>query len=328
MEDEQKSILITIVDARIHQQNAHIPFVRRLIDQAEQKATNSTKYFVIIIHAPNQELNRRTCFPSTFLDTWDYWFVDTSSSGKAFHLQKMLQIFTAKKNVTNAPIKLDETTYDLNQLFDDCLWEFCLRLRISTPELPEHSFKNERAQEFYRKNVTITRRAECLKEIFHQFNRLQKHIVGIYHEKISMNENAFHKSCNSIYQICKDTLCGKHATGLIDVLQTRIRSSFDHFVSTILKNLVNDYGLYNLSNLAEPETGCIKLLELIDYSSLTMDDSNDSSQSVLKGTINFIDHFSCIPEIPLFYLFRQRLMVLIENVKTNAIQQQLDQNAG
>ena len=304
----------------------HIPFVRQLIDKPPKASHDPDalpqKYFVILIHSFQQEMNPRSCFPSTFLHDWDYWFVDTSSPGKAFHLQKMLEIFIAKLTSNDVPSRLDGSLYDLDHLFDDCLWEFCSRLRISTPELPEYSFQNNYAREFYQRQTSIARRVQCLKTIFHQANHLQQQIIGIYHEKISMHGNALQKNCNSIYQICKDTLCGKHLTGLIDVLQARIRSSLDNFISGILKYFVDDYGLENIHKLADPTTGGMKMLELIDYATLTRNNDEESSQSSMKDAINFNDHFSCVPQTPFLHHLRQHLMVLIDQVKVKIAEQQ------
>lgn len=328
--DAEKAILLIVVDARIHQQSIQIPFVRRLIDQTDnplqQQPNIKPKYFVILIHSLQQELNPRSCFSTTFLNDWDYWFIDTSSPGKAFHLQKMLDIFTSKIIRNPAGQKLDQSFYNLDYLFEDCLWEFCSRLRISIHREPVQAFQSSYAKEFYQQRTSITRRVYCLREMLKNANRLQQYLISLYHEKISMHGDALRKSCNAIYQICKETLCGHHLTGLIDALQTRIRASFDDFITGILKYLVDDYGLEALPKLSDRDTDYHQLLALIDHSNLIQDDQSQSHSPALRGTILVNDRFSFIPQTPLFYSFRQRVLLAIEKAKANCIriEQKLD----
>ncbi|CAM4822618.1 unnamed protein product [Rotaria magnacalcarata] len=323
-DNAQKSILIIIIDGRISHQRVHIPFVRQIIDKIDlshnQSSENKAKFFIILMHSSEQELNYKSCFPSIFLHDWDYWFLDTSTPGSAFHLQKMLQIFTSKIGITHQKETLDNSLYDLNMLFDECLWEFCSRLQINLHKVPDDMFNNPDVCEFYQRQTTTRRRVECLKNIFQRVNGLQKYIIISYHENVSMKEESLRKNCNSIYDLAKDTLCGKH-TSLVDSLQSHIRISFTNFVSYILKYIIDDYGLESLTKLSSHDNNYGKLLELLDYSSFTVNYENKTGPNI-QGILTLNDHYSCIPQTPLFHLCQQRIKILADNAKIKLAQQQ------
>ncbi|CAM4874703.1 unnamed protein product [Rotaria socialis] len=327
-DDGQKSILIIIIDGRISQQRIHIPFVRQLIDKIDlshnQSSENKAKFFIILMHSSEQELNYKSCFPSIFLHDWDYWFLDTSTPGSAFHLQKMLQIFTSKIGITHQKETLDNALYDLNMLFDECLWEFCSRLQINLHKVSDDMFNNPDACEFYQRQTTTRRRVECLKNIFQQVNGLKKYIIITYHENVSMKEDSLRKNCNSMYDLAKDTLCGKH-TSLVDALQSHIRLTFTNFVSYILKYIIDDYGLESLTKLSSNDNNYSKLLELLDYSSFTVNYENKTGPNI-QGILTLNDHYSCIPQTPLFHLCQQRIKILVDNNKIKLAQQQDQSN--
>ncbi|CAF2162960.1 unnamed protein product, partial [Rotaria magnacalcarata] len=102
-----------------------------------------------------------------------------------------------------------------------------------------------------------------------------------YHENVSMKEESLRKNCNSIYDLAKDTLCGKH-TSLVDSLQSHIRISFTNFVSYILKYIIDDYGLESLTKLSSHDNNYSKLLELLDYSSFTVNYENKTDNAKIK----------------------------------------------
>jgi len=306
--DNQKSILIIVIDGRISHQRIHIPFIRQLIDKTSE---NLSKFFIILIHSSGQELNYKSCFPSIFSHDWDYWFLDTSTPGSAVHLQKMLQIFTSKIGITDQKDISDNPLYDLNILFDDCLWDFCSRLQINFHKLSKDMFNNQNAYEFYQRQTTTYQRVRCLKNIFQQLNELQKYITTIYHENISMKDESLRKNCNLIYDLAKDTLTGKHFNSLADSLKSHIRISFTSFVSYILKYIVDDYGLESLSKLSSKDNDYSKLLELIDYTSFSVNNENSMMQRIL--IVN--DHYSCILHTPLYYLCQQSIKNLADDVK-------------
>ncbi|CAF4639261.1 unnamed protein product [Rotaria sp. Silwood1] len=321
----QKSILITVIDGRMNQQRIHIPFVRQLIDKTDlscnKSSENPSKFFIILIHSSGQELNYKACFSSIFLHNWDYWFLDTSTTSNAFHLQKMLQIFTSKIGITHQKEALDNSFYDLNMLFDDCLYDFCSRLQINVLKLSEDMFNNQNVYEFYQRQTSTCRRLQCLKSIFQQLNELQKHIITSYHEKVSMKEDSLRKNCNSIYNLAKDTLFGKCLTGLVDSLYSHIRISFTNFVSFILKYVIDDYGLESLTKLSSKDDDYSKLLELIDYSLFSVNDENQTIP-MMQRIITLNDHYSCIPQTPLFYLCQQRIKNLADKIKPKLADQQ------
>jgi hypothetical protein len=313
---------VIVIDGRIRQQRLHIPFIRQIIDKTD-KSCNKTppKFFLILIHSSGQELDHDSCFPSIFLHDWDYYFLDTCTPGSAFHLQKMLQIFTSSVGNRQEQESFDNKLCDLNILFDDCLWDFCSRIRLSIYKLPEEIFENKVAYEFYQQQTSTFRRVQCLKELLQQSTQLQKRIVSNYHENVSMKKESLDKNCNSIYQISKDILCGKRLTSLVDSLQSDIRISFTNFVSNILKFIVNDYGLETLSKLSTTEYGYDSLLNLIDYSSFVRD-NDDQTASITQGQFSLTIHYFFIPQTPLYNLFEQRIRSLANDIKSTLIQKQ------
>ncbi|CAF1388354.1 unnamed protein product [Rotaria sordida] len=324
-QSNEKSILIIVIDGRINQQRIHIPFIRQLIDKTDiscnKSLKNLSKFFIILIYSSGQELNYKSCFPSIFLHDWDYWFVDTSTPGSAFHLQKILQIFTSKIGKFHQQETSNNYLYDLNKLFDDCLWNFCSRLQINIHKLSRNLFNSFDAYEFYQRQTTTYRRVQCLKNIFQQINQLQKHIITIYHENILMKEEFLRKNCNRIYDISKDILCGKYFISLVDSLQLHIRISFINFISFILKYIVDDYGLESLTKLSNKNNDYNKLLDLIDYSSFPINYENQID-SIIQEIIILNDHYSCILQTPLFYLCRQRIKNIADDIKFKLIYQQ------
>ncbi|CAM2729399.1 unnamed protein product [Rotaria socialis] len=324
-QSNDKSILIVVIDGRINQQRMHIPFVRQLLDKTElscnQTPDKPSKFFIILMHSSGQELDYKSAFPSIFLNDWDYWFLDTSTPGSSFHLQKMLQIFTSKIGITHQREAVDNALCDLNILFDDCLFDFVSRLQINIIKLADDMFINQNASEFYQRQTSNYRRVQCLKTIFQQLNELQKHIISCYHENVSMKEDSLRKNCNSIYDLAKDTLCGKHFYGLVDSLHSRMRLSFTNFASFILKFIVDDYGLESLTKLSNKNDDYGKLLELIDYSSFSFDNETQTTP-MMQRILTLNDHYGCIPQTPLFYLFRQRIKNLADEIKSRLADQQ------
>jgi hypothetical protein len=280
----------------------------------------SAKFYIILMHTSEYELNHKSCFPSIFLHQWDYWYLDTSTPGSAFHLQKMLQIVTSKFGQVQQQNAMQDALYDLNTLFDDCLLEFCSRFNVGLRELSEDMFHNRNAYEFYRRQTSIYQRLQCLKSIFREVNHLQKHLVTIFHENISMKDKSLRKNCNIIHDIAKDTLCGKNFNGLVESLQSNIRVSFTNFISYMLKHIVDDYGLETVIKLSSRDNEFSKLLALIDYSSYAANTEN--SASINQGLIRLNDHYSCIPQTPLFHLFRQRIKNFADDIKLQMAQQQ------
>ncbi|CAF4536838.1 unnamed protein product, partial [Rotaria sp. Silwood2] len=281
------------------------------------------KFFILLIHSTAQELDHRSCFPSIFLHDWDFYFIDTCTPGSAFHLQKMLQIFTSsfEKKQHDEQQSTDDKLCNLNVLFDDCLWDFCLRIQIFHQQIPQNMFKNPLAREFYQPSTSTNRRVQCLKEILKQSPQLQKRIITIYYKNMSMNKNSLQKNCNSMYQMSKDILCGKRFTSLVDSLQTEIRISFTNFVSNILKFIVNDYGLETLMKLSTVQNGYESLLNLIDYKSFAAVD-DDKTVSSLHGTFQIVSHYSSIPKTPLYHLFHQRIKSLADQIKSQLMHKQ------
>ncbi|CAF1142456.1 unnamed protein product, partial [Adineta ricciae] len=317
-----KSVLLIIIDGRINHQRIHIPYVRQLVDQSESICNKSneqpTKFYVLLIHNTGQELNHQSCFPAMFLHHWDCWYLDTSTPGNAFHLQKMLQVFTSKFVRVQQQITFQDEFYVLNALFDDCLLEFCSRAQVGIRELPKGMFHNGYAYEFYRRQTSIDQRLQCLKSIFREVNHLQKHLLTIFHENISMKDRSLQKNCNIIHDIAKDTLCGKNFRGLVDSLQSNMRVSFTNFISYMLKYLIDDYGLETLTKLSDRNSEFNKLLELVDYSSYST--NVDQSSSIDQGPIRLNDHYSCILQTPLFHLLRQRIRNLAGVIKSKIVQ--------
>ena len=246
-QDRHKIVLTIVIDTRITHQRLHIPFLRQLIDRTDRACKASAdlpaKYFLVLMHSFGQELDPRSCFPSIFLHEWDYWFIDTCTPSSAFHFQKLLPILSADMNKYNEEEVLDNMIFDFDNLFDDCLWDFCARLKVTTQRISTEMFANDDLFQFYRHQTTVTQRVKCLQTILLGANQLQTRIVTIYHENVSMKSEFRQKNRNSIYEICKNTLCGKQFAGVIEALQSQIRTSFTNFVANVLKFIVDDYGL-------------------------------------------------------------------------------------
>ncbi|CAF4718490.1 unnamed protein product, partial [Rotaria sp. Silwood1] len=305
--DQHKNVLIIVMNGQKGQHPQHFPFVRQLVDKTEST-----------FHIPAQQLYNQCTFSSIFLHGWDFYFFDTCTPGSAFHLQKMLQIVSSPKLQSKEP--LSDTLCDLNILFDDCLWDFCSRTQIFHPQLSQEMFSDGNAYEFYRKETSITKRVECLKNILQRLTQIQEHIVNIYHEQLSRKKNSLQNSYNKIYQISKDILCGKRFLGLVDSLQLHIRTSFTNFVSNILKYLANDYGLETLSKLSTDQTNFGSILHLIDYTGFSLDDdSNGKSPSPTQGIFQLITHNAFILQTPLYQLFHQRIKAHADDIKRQLI---------
>ncbi|CAF5120241.1 unnamed protein product [Rotaria sp. Silwood1] len=223
--------------------------------------------------------------------------------------------------ITHQKEALDNALCDLNILFDDCLFDFVSRLQINIIKLADDMFINQNTSEFYRRQTSNYQRVQCLKTIFQQLNELQIHIISCYHENVSMKEDSLRKNCNSVYDLAKDTLCGKKFNGLVDSLHSRMRVSFTSFVSFILKFIVDDYGLESLTKLSNKNDDYGKLLELIDYSSFSSDNETQTTP-IMQRMLILNDHYGCIPQTPLFYLFRQRIKNLADEIKSRLADQQ------
>ncbi|CAF1299608.1 unnamed protein product [Rotaria magnacalcarata] len=311
--NRQKTILITTIDTHIDQQRAHIPYIRHLIDGTEYACNTDNiierKYFVMLIHSPAQDLYHQSCFPAIFLHHWDFHFFDTCAAGSAFYLQKLLQLLSSSSSLKHElEIVQDNTLCDLNDVFEDCLWNFCSRIQILAPNLPKDMFTNPLAHEFYQRETNPIRRVKCLRQILQQSLELQKSLVNIYHQHLLRTKNSSKKFNDFIYQISKDILCGKRFDGLVESIQIQTRHSFINFVSTVFKILVNDYGLATVSQLSTNKQIYGAFFHLIDFQSYAIEDDKDifASQTP-QGVIQFITNYSCIPQTPLFHLFHQRI---------------------
>lgn len=326
--DEKTRVLIVVINARITQQRLHIPYVRQLIDKTEYSCNSrdkkQNKYFLVLIHSPAQEQYHQSSFPSIFLHNWDIYFFDSCAPGSAFYLKKMLQILSSSFDKQQQKDTFDNTLCDLNILFDDCLWDFCSRIQISLQELPNESFNNKLAYEFYKRQTSTLRRVQCLKEILQQSRQLQNRIVNIYHDHLSNKKESSKKIYHLIYQISKDIICGKRFDGLVESIQSQTRITFTNFVSNVLKFIVNDYGLETLSALSNIRNGYDSMLKLIDYSSFTIDDIKDSAPQINQGIFQLVSHYACIPQTPLYYLFHQRIKSYAEDIKLRKILKQTE----
>jgi hypothetical protein len=315
-----------VIDGRIGQQRLHIPFVRQLIDKTEYSCNTNNqterKYFLMLVHSPAQDLYHQSCFTSIFLHDWNFYFFDTCASGSAFHLQKMLQILSSSHDQQQY---LDNVLCDLNILFEDCLWDFCSRIQIILPELPQNMFTNKMAYEFYQRQTNTIRRVECVKQILRQAKQLQTHIVDIYHKHLLIKKNSSEKIYKLIYDISKDILCGKRFNGLIDSIQSQTQNSFTNFVSNIFKFIVNDYGLETLTKLSTDHQIYGSLLNLIDYQSFAINDDQDIfSSTTTQGIFQLVTHYSCIPQTPLYHLFHQRIKTHADEIKLTFILEQTE----
>jgi hypothetical protein len=216
-----------------------------------------------------------------------------------------------------------DVLYDLNTLFDDCLWDFCSRIQIFLQELPQNMFNNTESLEFYQHGTSIMKRVGCLKQILQQYVQLQKYIVSLYHKYLIAKKNSAYTIYNVIYQISKDIICGKRFDGLVDSIRYHIRIPFISFVTNILKFIVNDYGLESLLNMKHSPDDFGLILNLIDYSLFTMNDDSDVlSSTAIQGTFQVNIHYSFIPETLLFNLFYQRIKSHIDETKSNLVQKE------
>ncbi|CAF1478261.1 unnamed protein product, partial [Didymodactylos carnosus] len=330
-QNQERKVLIIVIDARIRQQHLHIPLVRQMVDKSDQTCNSinrpSRKHFLILIHSPPQELYHRSCFPIIFLYDWDFYFFDTCTTGSAFHLQKMVQILSSSfEEEQQRREPFDDILYDLDALFDDCLWDFCSRIQIFLQELPREMFNNIVTYEFYQRRTSIIKRVHCLKQILQQATQLQKCIVNFYHKYLSTKKSSIQKIYNLIYQISRDILCGKRFDGLVDSIRHQSRISFSNFVSNILKFIVNDYGLETLSNLSITKNGSESfdtILNLIDYSTFAVDDDIDVlSSSAIQRTFQVVRHYSFIPQTLMYNLFYQLVKSHVDNIKSTLIQKE------
>ena len=327
--DLSKNVLIIVINGQMGQQRQHLPFVRQLVDETElicNKPQNnerqSKKYFIILVHVPAQDLYYQSAFPTIFLHRWDFYFLDTCTPDNVFHLQKMLQIISSSKKQLKEPLK--DSLCDLNVLFDDCLRDFCSRIKIFHPQLSRNTFTDENAYEFYQNRTSVSRRVECLKKIFERLTQMQEQIINIYYEQLSNGKNPSQDPYNKIYQISKDILCGKRFMGLVDSLQHEIQISFTNFVSNILKYLANDYGLETLSKLSTTQTEIGSVLNLLDCSSFAVDNyENDGKFSTAnQGVLQLTTRYACILQTPLYQLFHQQIRAHADQIKQELIGRQ------
>jgi hypothetical protein len=217
----------------------------------------------------------------------------------------------------------NDILYDLNTLFDDCLWDFCSRIQIFLEEFPQNTFNSTVTLEFYQRETSIIKRVRCLKQILEQCMELQKCIVSLYHKYLITKKNSAYTIYNLIYQISKDILCGKRFDGLVDSIRYQIRIPFIGFVSNILKFIVDDYGLETLLNMKNPSSDFDSILNLIDYTLFTLKDDPDVlSSTAIQGTVLINTHYSFIPETLLFYLFYQRIKSHIDEIKSTLVQKE------
>lgn len=329
--DATRNLLIILIDAGAVAQRRQIPYIHQLIDSADQAWNRHdgqpSKYFLVLIHSPAQDLYHQSFFPTIFLHQWDFHFFDTCAAGSAFHLQKMLQIL-ASSSIYEQEADPNEILCDLRVLYEDCLWDICSRAQIILPELPEQIFTSKQAYEFYRPETSLLRRVQCFKEILHKIPHVEQFIMNIYHENLQKTENSSKQIFDFVYQISKEILAGKRLDGLVNSVQNHTRSSLTNFLSHILKILVTDYGLETLSKLSSHPETLGKLLNLIDFQALM--DKNDGqlfSSSISQGSFVCMNHYACIPQTPLFYLLHQRMKSHAEAIRQQRMVQG-DQHQG
>lgn len=323
-QNPKQLICLFLIDGRINQQRVHIPYIRHLIDiehlSMNESLENPAKFFVIVIHSSGQELNYKSCFPSIFLQGWDFWYVDTSTPGSSFHLKKKLEIFTANDKSLDERDTVNEYSFDLNTIFDDCLQEFCARLEITSHKPAASQFKNQDIYAFYLIETSTSERFRILKSIFQRFNQLQKLIIKAYHDGASKNDKSLNQSLDEIRRMAKDTLSGKSYNSVVDSLEAQIRVSFSSFVSFTLNQMINDYGLNALNKLSDGNHDFTKLLHLIDYSSLNFNNAGRNIP-IRQGPCRFVARYSSIPQTPLFNLFRLRIEAIVTDIKLHLAQQ-------
>lgn len=311
------------------QQRQHLPFVRQLVDRTEltcNKPQNhedqNKKYFIILVHVPAQELYYQFAFPCIFLHRWDFYFLDTCTSDNVFHIQKLLQIISPSKKQVKESLK--DSLCDLNVLFDDCLQDFCSRIKIFHPQLSRNAFSDENAYEFYQNETNVIRRVQCLKKIFERLTQMQEQMINIYYEQLSKRKNASQDPYTIVYQISKDILCGKRFMGLVDSLQHEIQISFTNFVSNVLKYLANDYGLETLSKISTTQNEIGSVLNLIDCSSFAVDSRGNDGKfsSINQGMLQLTTRYACILQTPLYQLFHQQIKAHADQIKQELIDRQ------
>jgi hypothetical protein len=275
----------------------------------------------MLIHSPAQDLYHQSCFPSIFLHNWDFHFFDTCATGSAFYLKKLLQLLSSSpSHQYELEIRQDNTLCDLNVLFEDCLWDFCSRIQILAPNLPNDMFTNSWAYEFYQHKTNTIRRVKCLREILQGSSELQKILVNNYHQHLLATKNSSTKINDFIYQISKDILCGKRFDGLVESIQTQTRHSFINFLSNVFKIIANDYGLETVSQLSTNQQIYGALFHLIDFQSFAVDDDNDIfALQTTQEVIRVMTNYSCILQTPLFHLFHQRIRSHANTIKTKYI---------
>lgn len=324
-QDNKTKVLIIIIDTRIKQQHLHIPLVRQMVDQSEQtygsNNRTSKKHYLILIHSPAQELYHRFCFPTTFLCGWEYYFLDICGRDSAFHLQRMVEIISSSFEEEQKQESSSDILYDLNTLFDDCVWDFCSRIQILHKELPRESFNNKITYEFYQRETSVTKRVRCVKNIFQNCTQLQTSIISLYRNYLTAKKNSVNKIYNLIYQISKDILCGKRFDGLVESIVHRVRIPFINFVSNILKFIVNDYGLETLLNMKHVPNSFDTILNAIDSSALNViEDSDILFSTTIQETFSVNIHCSFIPDTLLFNLIYQRIKLHIDKIKSTLVQ--------
>ncbi|CAF3853687.1 unnamed protein product, partial [Rotaria sp. Silwood1] len=82
------------------------------------------------------------------------------------------------------------------------------------------------------------------------------------------------------------------------------------------------YGLESLIKLSSKNNEYIKLLDLIDYSSFIVNQEHQTTSRMIQGILTINDHYSCVLQTPLFYLFQQRIKNLTDDIKFKFAHQQ------
>ena len=326
-QDSKAKVLIVVIDTRVKQQHLHIPLVRHLVDQSEQayNSINRTakKHYLILIHSPSQDLYHRSCFPAIFLCGWEYYFFDICARGSAFHLQRMIETISSSFDEKQNREPSNDVLYDLNTLFEDCLWDFCSRIQMLHKELPRENFSNTMTFEFYHRGTSIIKRVRCLKDVIKKYVQLQESIVNLYRNYLTTKKNSVNKIYNLIYQISKDIVCGKRFDGLVESIRHRIRIPFMNFVSNVLKFIVTDHGLETLLNMKHVPSSFDAILNAIDPSAFSVvDDSEDLFSNAVQGAISINIHYSFIPDTLMFNLFYQRIKSHVDEIKSSLVQKE------
>jgi len=218
---------------------------------------------------------------------------------------------------------MNNELYNFNELFDECLWDFCSRIQIFVSGLSESSFNDTAIFQFYQRGTNITKRIQCLKTIIQKHTELQKSIINLYQKNLIMKKNLSHQIYSLIYNVSKEILSGRRFTGLVDSIQYQIGIPFKNFVCNILKFIIDDYGLESLSNMNSKPCDFSVTLSLIDISIFTKSNdfdllSSDGLQETFQ--VNMPNVF--VPETLLFNLLQQRIKGHIDNIKTNLVEQE------